>query len=198
MRLQFQIHGASAECVAGEVEPAVAAYWHKAGGDALQKYMECDPDSRVDGFDVPDEAQIDVEWTDLDDEVHLNGPLVDEKSVLVIYNVDEDREVLRVPLSEVRILVEEQLTPDETYEGELDDAELNAPPYFKAVAYGKGCFITEPIELDVQTVSADEVAISVFKFTDDVMVVQCIGVDDDLQDLGEDSGRTNSMSCWID
>lgn len=197
-KYQFVIEGPCAECVAAEVSPEVAKYWSNQDTDTFQDYMGCDADSRNDEFDVPENAQIDVEWTEMDSEVHLNGPLVVDGTILVVWDVDQDKQVLRVPLSEIRIRIEELLEPDETYEGDLDDADSSPPPYFKAIAAGKGGFATDPIELDVQLITAEDIAMDVFTFTDDVMVVTAIGVDSDLQDLEEDNSRTNSMSCWID
>jgi hypothetical protein len=197
-KYQFDIEGPCAECVAGEISPAAATYWSKQGSDNLQEYMGCDADSRHDEFDVPEDAQIDVEWTEMDSEAHINGPLVDENTVLVVWDVDQDKEVLRVPISEVRINVEEVLTCEETFEGELDEEELHTPPMFKAVAYGKGDFVTDPVEIESGLVRADNLTICVFTFEDGITVVTGVGIGDDLQDLEEESGRTNSMTCWVD
>ncbi|MEY5028040.1 MAG: hypothetical protein RLZ63_355 [Pseudomonadota bacterium] len=190
-KYQFDIEGPCAECVAGEISPVAAAYWSKQGSDNLQQYMGCDADSRHDEFDVPEDAQIDVEWTEMDSEAHINGPLVDEKTVLVVWDVDQDKVVLRVPISEVRISIEEVLDTDDEFEDET-------LPLFKAVAYGKGDFVTDPIEVESSLLRTENLTISVFTFEDGTTVVTVVGICDDLQDLEEESSRTNSMTCWVD
>jgi hypothetical protein len=196
-KYQFVIEGPCAECVAAEVSPEVAKYWSAQDTDMFQEYIDCDADSRNEEFDVPDDAQIDVEWHEMDSEAHLNGPLVGDGTVLVVWDVDQDKVVLRVPITEVRIRAEELLEPDDTYEGDLDDADSSPPPYFKAVATGKGSFLAEPIELPANAIRIEDIAMDVYTF-ENAMVVTCIGVDNDLLDLEEESSRTNSMSCWID
>jgi hypothetical protein len=196
-KYQFVIEGPCAECVAAEVSPEVAQYWSARDTDTFQEYMGCDADSRNDEFDVPENAQIDVEWTEMDSEVHLNGPLVVDGTVLVVWDVDQDNEVLRAPITEVRIRVEELLEPDDSYEGDWDDADSSPPPYFKAVATGKGSFLAEPIELPADAIRIEDIAMDVYTF-ENAMIVTAVGVDNNLLDLEEDSSRTNSMSCWID
>jgi hypothetical protein len=190
-KYQFDLEGPCAECVAGEISPTAAAYWSKQGSDNLQEYMGCDADSRHDEFNVPEDAQFDVEWTEMDSEAHINGPLVDEKTVLVVWDVDQDKEVLRVQISEVRISIEEVLETDDEFEDETS-------PLFKAVAYGKGDFVTDPVEVESGLLRAENLTISVFTFEDGTTVVTGVGIGDDLQDLEEESSRTNSMTCWVD
>ena len=195
-KYQFVIEGPCAECVAGEISLAAATYWSKQGSDNLKEYMGCDADSRHDEFDVSEDARFEVEWTEMDSEAHINGPLVDEKTVLVVWDVDQDKEVLRVPVTEVYINVEEVLMCDESFEGELDEDE--PPPLFKAVAYGKGEFVTDPVKIESGLLRTENLTISVFTFEDGTTVVTGVGIGNDLQDLEEESSRTNSITCWVD
>ena len=196
-KYQFVIEGPCAECVAAEVSPEVAKHWSAQDTETFQEYMNCDAGSRGDEFDVPEDAQINAEWTGMDSEVHLNGPLLGDATVLVVWNIDQDKEVLRVPITEVRIRIEEMLELDDSYEGDLGDTDPNPPRYFKAIKTGEGSFLSDPIEVPVDEIRIEEISMDVYTF-EDAMFVTCVGVGNDLLDLEEDNCKTKSMTCWID
>ena len=196
-KTQFIIEGPCAECVVAEVSSEVAEYWHERGNEALQEYMDIDPDARNEPFDVPQDAQIYGNWLDLNSERHRHGPLVKPGSFLIAYDIDLGREIFRVSTTEIRISVEEVLCLDSSYDGDFNEND-EVTSTFKAIATGTGVFKTEILDVDIHDVTVKNLTMDVFTFDDDTTVITCIEICDDLLNLAEDSSRADSMQCWID